>query len=137
MSMEVVSLFGLSESFTTRWRGQEAYSNLRPMLQPNTRIVLNLDCATALSTSFLDELLLQLKKDDKIGALVFQTSDSHTKSRLERLSGARSLVLHSLHSDGTVERIQPRSIAPFRPRRVTHKPRPEMIQSSGETTVNH
>ena len=132
MSTQIVSLADLSESFTTRRRGGEAYANLSPMLQPDTRIVLNLDGTTVLSTSFLDELLLGLKKDNKINALLFKTSDPRTRSRLERLSGARSLLLRALNSRGVVERIQPRSITPFRPNLVKHKSQPRIFGTADE-----
>ena len=100
------------------------------MLQSNERTVLNLDGTNVVSTSFLDELLVRLKKDNRIDALLFQTNDPHTRNRLERLSQARSLALHSLSSHGVVERIQPRSIDPFRPRMVRHKPQSRTFETA-------
>ena len=71
--------------------------------------------------SFLDELVLRLREDNKIDALVFQTEDPLTMSRLERISGVRSIVLRSLNLRGKVERIQPRYPAPFIPNIVEDK----------------
>ena len=123
MHMQVVNLTDLSDSFTTRLRGKEAYSSLSSALEPNTILVLNLDGGSILSTSFLDELLLGLDKDSRIDAMLFQTSDPQTRSRLERLSGTRSLRLRLLDSRGGVEGIHPRSIDPFMPKLVCCKPR--------------
>ena len=130
MYRQKVNLSDLSDSFTTRWRGQEAYFKLTPLLEPNTMVVLNLDGTSILSTSFLDELLLMLDKDNRIDAMLFQTSDSRTRSRLERLSGTRSLGLRLLDSRGGVERIKPRSMDPFRPKLVQHKPRARALQTA-------
>ena len=121
MTIRMVRLVDMSESFMTRRRGKEAYRNLHPMLRPDTTIVLNLDGMPILSMSFLDELVLRLREDNKSDALVFQTEDPLTMSRLERISGVRSIVLRSLNPRGKVERIQPRYPAPFIPNIVKDK----------------
>ena len=112
---EKVELTELSSGFTTRRRGEEAYQRLLPKLRHGA-VVLRLDGTDVLSASFLDGLLLKLVNDGHHGNVVFVTSNPLTKTKLERLSGTRSVDIRLMNSRGIPRTVRKRASYAVRPR---------------------
>lgn len=124
MTMQTIKLKDLSSAFTTRWRGQEAYAKLCPLLEdPTSQKILDLDYGIPrVSTSFLDELLLQLTEGEMLNSLFFRTSNRHTMDCLERVSSVRSWRLHLVDDDGAVRQVEQRPREPLTLGEVDRKP---------------
>ena len=105
---EVISVETLSSSFSTRRRGEEAFERLWPMLTGD-QIFIDLDGVGLLSPSFLDGLLLKLRRKGIVDMVVFKTCDERTLGRLQRLVDLRSITVHTSNQRDAVKRLLPSS----------------------------
>jgi hypothetical protein len=109
-----VALKRLAPAFTTRARGEEAYRKLLPILKDGS-VVLVIDDPDIPSSSFLDGLLLQLLKYDRLDDVVFAVSDDWTRRNLARISGTRSIdvrVTNALGAARKIKGIAPATVSP-------------------------
>lgn len=109
-----VDVTDLSSWFTTRRRGEEAYSALLPTLQCG-EVVLDLNAADSVSASFLDGLLLRLASGGHLESVLFGAVNPRTLSVLGRLSSIRGIDILLLNGDGAVERVEPYPVPAIQP----------------------
>lgn len=87
-----VEVQGLSEHTVTRARGKEAAGRLLELVAQQ-EIDLYLDEAEVLSTSFLDEIVVELAAEAALPRVTFVMSDPATVAKLERIAAIREVAL--------------------------------------------
>ena len=101
----VIDIGSISPRFSTRERGEEAYSKLAPALLDGRKVVLDLDNTDSVSPSFLDGLLLSLIEHGQ--SVSFRTNRPRTRGRLRRIASLRKVPLNLYDNQGHVESIAP------------------------------
>lgn len=119
--MKSVYISELSKICVTRKRAQEASSRLQPYLKSGI-VEIDLDSVEVVSTSFLDELILQLVKADSIEKVVFKCSTSIIEDKLARISGIRATKAYYRFGNGRIHEITPKPLEPLKITFVATKP---------------
>jgi len=119
--MKNIHISELSKICATRKRAQEASSRLQPYLKSGV-VEIDLDSVEILSTSFLDELILQLMKADGMEKVIFKCSTSIIEDKLARISGIRDAKVYYRFRNDRIHEITPKPLEPLKATFVATKP---------------
>ncbi|MCH8055250.1 MAG: DUF4325 domain-containing protein [Deltaproteobacteria bacterium] len=111
MKYKNIKLTSLVPKTITRQRGAEASSKLWPMLLKGEWIELDLSDAETVSSSFLDEIVIQSSRKSVLNHLLFVINSTENQKKLERVFSIRELPgKYRWYNDETIRDIE---TAPF------------------------
>ena len=124
----VVDIADLTPVMITRGRGEQAYAQLRELLQAGEQVELRLFPGRApISLSFLDGIIVKLVESRHLEDVTFATNDARTMHKLSNIGTIRSIPL-SARWDGDSEYQTPSgasaTISPRKPQRAVKRKRP-------------
>ncbi len=124
----------LAPMFLTRDRGREAYDNLA-QLEYDT-LTIDLNSIQLLSYSFLDEIVINAAKVDKLKDIIFKTDDDYVLDDLAHIAGTRHVDIAINNPTLKIQYIQPlsfiRQTAVFAGERAKQLPTDEEDQTDAD-----
>lgn len=97
MTTQRVHIFDLVDRTVTRSKGNLAYGNLKPRLDGDQLIEIDLSGDHPLSLSFLDEIARQLAEADRLGQVVFVVGeDEQVLRKLSRIAEIRQIDINCM-----------------------------------------
>ena len=107
MKYKTIKLTSLVPKTITRQRGTEAFNKLRLMLSKDEWIELDLSDADTISSSFLDEIVIQSSRESVLNHLLFVIKSAENQKKLERVFSMRDLSgKYRWYNDETIRDIE-------------------------------
>jgi len=124
MKYKNIKLTSLVPKTITRQRGAEAFSELWSMLSKDECVELDFSDAETVSSSFLDEIIIQSSRKKVLDHLLFVINSTENQKKLERVFSIRELPgKYRWYNDETIKDIQ---ITPI----IQEEPEEEVIKAS-------